>query len=249
MLFELAHGDQMAVAELRRTLDLDAGYLSRILSRFIADGLVEQEPSATDARRQLVRLTRAGQSSLRRGRQAASGCDRPPGGAARPTTSVCNSSRQWAGSGGCSTTNVIRAASSCATPEPGDLGWVVERHGARYAAEHGWDVDLRGACRPHRRRLRRACGLQTRSRLDRRTRRRTGGLCFLHRFRRPGHRATAAAAGRTAGARHRSRHPAGGRMPSLRAAFRLSPNHVVDHRCSGRKPGGSTSGGLSARPP
>jgi DNA-binding MarR family transcriptional regulator len=64
VLFELAHAGQMAVADLRRALDLDAGYLSRILSRFIADGLVEREPSAADARRQLVRHTDAGQLAL-----------------------------------------------------------------------------------------------------------------------------------------------------------------------------------------
>ena len=60
VLFELAHSEQLAVADLRRTLDLDAGYLSRILSRFIADGLVEREPSATDGRQKLVRLTGQG---------------------------------------------------------------------------------------------------------------------------------------------------------------------------------------------
>src|SRR6476469_8009114 len=63
-LFELAHTDQVAVTELRRALDLDAGYLSRIMSRFIADGLVDREASATDGRRQNVRLTNAGQAAF-----------------------------------------------------------------------------------------------------------------------------------------------------------------------------------------
>jgi DNA-binding MarR family transcriptional regulator len=39
VLFELADTEKMAVTALRRTLDLDAGHLSRILSRFVADGL------------------------------------------------------------------------------------------------------------------------------------------------------------------------------------------------------------------
>src|SRR5215212_241019 len=64
VLFELAHSDQQAVTDLRRDLDLDAGYLSRILSRFIADGLVERQPSATDGRRQVVRLTPAGHAAF-----------------------------------------------------------------------------------------------------------------------------------------------------------------------------------------
>jgi DNA-binding MarR family transcriptional regulator len=94
VLFELAHRDDLAVADLRRDLDLDAGYLSRILSGFTASGLVAREKSAADGRRQVVRLTAAG-------RQAFNELDRLQAGA---------------------------------------IDTLVERHGARYAAEYGWDA-------------------------------------------------------------------------------------------------------------
>src|ERR1700751_3533385 len=46
LLFELAQRDASEVADLRRTVDIDAGYMSRILSRFSSDGLITKERSA-----------------------------------------------------------------------------------------------------------------------------------------------------------------------------------------------------------
>jgi DNA-binding MarR family transcriptional regulator/N-acetylglutamate synthase-like GNAT family acetyltransferase len=141
VLFELAHVEQMAVGDLRRALDLDAGYLSRILSRFMADGLVERRSATADARRRLVRLTGAGQAAFAElDTLQADAIDRmvQPLDEAKRADLVAAMSRirrvlddDHPGAG-----LVLRA------PQPGDLGWVVERHGTRYAAEHGWDVDF-----------------------------------------------------------------------------------------------------------
>ena len=141
VLYELAHSDQMAVTDLRRALDLDAGYLSRILSRFIADQLVDREPSATDGRRQMVRLTPAGQAAFTElDTLQADAIDRlvaplDDDQRLQLVTAMGRIRRvlddQHATSG-----LVLRS------PGPGDLGWVVERHGARYAAEYGWGVDF-----------------------------------------------------------------------------------------------------------
>ena len=141
VLYELAHSDQIAVTELRAALDLDAGYLSRIMSRFIADGLVDREPSATDARRQLVRLTPAGHAAFAElDTLQADAIDRLVGPLDEDQRSQLVTAmgriRRALDDQRPSSGLVLRA------PEPGDLGWVVERHGARYAAEYGWGVDF-----------------------------------------------------------------------------------------------------------
>jgi len=139
VLFELAHGDGVAVSDLRRELDLDAGYLSRILSGFTASGLVAREQSATDGRRQVVQLTTHGQ-------RAFAELDRLQAGAIDTLLAPLDDGQRKELVAAMGQIRRVldgqprRAGLVLRAPEPGDLGWVVERHGARYAAEYGWDV-------------------------------------------------------------------------------------------------------------
>jgi DNA-binding MarR family transcriptional regulator/GNAT superfamily N-acetyltransferase len=139
VLFELAHRDDVAVAELRRDLDLDAGYLSRILSGFTVSGLVAREKSEADGRRQVVRMTDKGRRAfheldrLQAGAIAIMLAPLDDGQRAELVTSM-GRIRRTLGDEPRSRALVLRP------PAPGDLGWVVERHGYRYASEYGWDT-------------------------------------------------------------------------------------------------------------
>ncbi|GFG48723.1 MarR family transcriptional regulator [Mycolicibacterium agri] len=138
VLYELAHADQVAVSELRSALDLDAGYLSRLLSRFIAAGLVEREQSAVDGRRQVVRLTPSGRAAFDEldalQTDAIERLIDPLDEAQRTALVTAMGRIRRVLDGAAPGALILRP------PAPGDLGWVVERHGARYAAEYGWDV-------------------------------------------------------------------------------------------------------------
>ncbi|MFC4911702.1 bifunctional helix-turn-helix transcriptional regulator/GNAT family N-acetyltransferase [Actinomadura gamaensis] len=141
VVFELAQRPETEVLALRRALDLDAGYLSRMLARFESDGLVERERSADDARRQVVRLTARGRevftvldersaAQVRTLLDGLTGADRDRLVEAMRTVRELLDGPDPAPPGG---EVVLRPLA------PGDLGWVVQRNGELYAAECGWD--------------------------------------------------------------------------------------------------------------
>jgi DNA-binding MarR family transcriptional regulator/GNAT superfamily N-acetyltransferase len=139
VIFELAQREDTEVLALRRALELDAGYLSRMLARFESDGLVVRERVPGDARRQSARLTPRGREvfamldarSVAEIRALLDGLpesDRQRLLAAMRTVQGILGDRP--GRDGGATLRTLR---------PGDLGWIVERNGALYSAECGWD--------------------------------------------------------------------------------------------------------------
>jgi DNA-binding MarR family transcriptional regulator/GNAT superfamily N-acetyltransferase len=137
VIFELAQRDATEVVALRRELGLDPGYLSRILARFEADGLVSRQTSGADARRQVIVLTEAGRAAYARlDRASAEQIERlvdglPAEGQDRLLAAMGTVRDLLTGSHQGDV--VLR------DPEPGDYGWVVSRHGALYQQEYGFD--------------------------------------------------------------------------------------------------------------
>ena len=138
LLFELGQREASEATDLRRVVDIDPGYLSRILARFESDGLVGRQRSAADGRRQVIRLTGSG-------RTVVAGLDARSAGQTRTMLAGLRDDEQR------HLLEAMRVITETLTespqprgyllraPRPGDMGWVVHRNGSLYAAEFGWD--------------------------------------------------------------------------------------------------------------
>jgi DNA-binding MarR family transcriptional regulator/GNAT superfamily N-acetyltransferase len=147
VLYELAHREQPTASDIAAALDMDEGYLSRLLRRLRQQRLVRARAAPHDGRQRRLVLTSKGRESF----QALD---------ARATDSVLSlikglsppEQQQLVSTvttiealldGAPTEAHAVRAdAVELRLPAPGDLGWVVQRHGELYCREYGWNVDF-----------------------------------------------------------------------------------------------------------
>jgi DNA-binding MarR family transcriptional regulator/N-acetylglutamate synthase-like GNAT family acetyltransferase len=144
VLYELAHQENLTAAELGRELELDAGYLSRILGSFEKRGLISRNVSKADGRQSLMKLTPKGRKAFAplnaRSNEEVAEMLRglAPAEQRRLVKAMETIEGLLESQTRASVPFILRP------PQPGDMGLVVQCHGVLYSEEYGWDERFEG---------------------------------------------------------------------------------------------------------
>ena len=146
VLYELAHRDQPTATALGRDLGLDAGYLSRMLRGFERRGLVLKTRSPADGRQSHLSLTAQGRKvfaplNARSHDEVAAMLGGLSAAAQARVVGAMQTIERLLGD---RAESLPPASCVLRPPLPGDLGWVVHRHGAVYAQEYGYNEQFEG---------------------------------------------------------------------------------------------------------
>jgi DNA-binding MarR family transcriptional regulator/N-acetylglutamate synthase-like GNAT family acetyltransferase len=150
VLYELAQADKHAGArtasDIGHALDLDAGYLSRVLRNFEKLGLISRTTSEADARQSHLALTARGEKLFapfeKRSQAQVGGMVRKLSSTEQARLVAAMTTVEGLLGGGAEQKRdyILRA------PRPGDLGWIVTRHAQLYKEEYGWGAPFEGLC-------------------------------------------------------------------------------------------------------
>lgn len=139
VLYEAAHRNAPTAAAIAKSLGLDAGYLSRMLRSFQKRGFLARQKSEEDARQSHLSLTK-------KGRAAFGALEAKSDAAVAAMIGPLSKEDQHRFIGAMETIESLlgeriepRTPYLLRAHQPGDMGWVIHRHGVLYAQEYGWD--------------------------------------------------------------------------------------------------------------
>lgn len=141
LVYELAQRGTSNAKELGAELDLDSGYLSRLLRGLEERGILSKRPSSEDGRQVLLSLTEAGQEAFNsidaRSREEVDAmlARLSPAQQCRLAMVLAEAEHLLGGA----PPEPERVPYILRPPRPGDMGWIVHRQAALYAEEYGWD--------------------------------------------------------------------------------------------------------------